>query len=333
MEGTRGRKELEKCTLELVNESRYTEFYESENIVNVLARSGGVIERYARHYTELLLHFRWDEAGEYGILLHRPFVGVDRATATRKPEHRIAEPGHRCDDCAVLVGVPVLLQAPHGEITVRVRSEARLVRFDQVLHRLIHPLHITRRITTPQVGTIENGELCSSTRSASRLQDKLPSQMIESGTEIIEDITNHREGRWLDGLPFDFPDLVTRVRVKLTNDSIWWDSPELVELGFELLQVFTGPCYLDPDTFEFLHMLYSHHEREETQDSENFQRLRDTDPDQGRRIQGAAEGGRAYRERLRDPQPPGEGLAQTGKSLRSDSSISKHTHSGSLEDA
>ena len=328
-----GWRDLEKCTLELIDDSGNPRLNRIEHKLNRLVKPGGLAERYAGHNVDVCFHVSGGETGEYCILLHRPVMDNNSVVSTAGvPEYSFQTRVDQ-DEVAVFVGVPILLQGPKGPVLMRICSEARLMRFDQVLHGLTHSCHISRRLATPPSGIFEDGKLSSLVRCASRFQDELPSQVVKGRPEIVEGVSEHGQGWDTDKFTVNLPDLLSCIRVNITDDGIWLALSEQFNISTQFTVVHLTPCYLDPDTAEFLHMLYSNYERQETQDSENTQRVRDTDSDQGRRTQGAEEGGRAYRERLRDSQPPGEGLAQTELSPSPDSSTAKHTRLGSPEDA
>lgn len=171
----------------------------------------------------------------------------------------------------------------------------------------------------------------------------LINEVIQSGSQVLDNFSNEPSGSCRcrkikgEGGPADWylPYLASKIakpKLILQGNILAHNLGESFNLRPEHIQVFTCPINLFASAIERVHELYYSHEQE-TSNTENSQRLRDTNSRQGRRIQGAEEGGRAYGERLRDSQPPGEGLAQTKLSPSPDSSIAKHTHSGSLEDA
>jgi len=244
---------LEECSLEIVNEGADHVFDEVESEVSILARQGGVIERYACHSAELGLIFTVGETGKYCLFLHRPFVSVGGSTA-RLPEHILGTNGND-QECAVLIRVPVLLESPNGLLPVLVTAEARLKCLDSVLYSLIHAQHFAGRFPLPAVGVVKDREFSPVVRDTVSLQDELPSKMVECRAEIKEDVPNNRKGRGRDWLASHLPQLIAGIRLNLDDDGVWFQYSPIVESPFEFYQMFFGPCYLDPDTVEFIHEL------------------------------------------------------------------------------
>lgn len=165
-------------------------------------------------------------------------------------------------------------------------------------------------------------------------KDKLLNQMVESRTEIVENLTDSDRPFYGDiwGLTTKYPNLLPGLWLNLFGDEMTLGFSDEIDIAVQRTQLLMRPVELGVDSDECCHVYSSY--GVEIKDPKNTQGIRDTDSCQGRGIQGSEKGGGAYREgQIRDSQPPGEGLAQTEKSLHSDSSISKHTHSGSLEDA
>jgi hypothetical protein len=252
--GTFSWRHLEECSLELIDKGSNDIFRKVEKVVNVFARGGGFVERYARHSVELGLVMAWGESDKYGVFIHRPFVDMNGIT-TWRPEEILSADWYK-EGSAVLVYVPVLLKAPEGLITVRIPSEARLVALDSHLHSVIHARHFALSTSvTELLGIVEDREGGSVVGSTTSPEHKLPCQVIKSRSEVVKDVSDHRQVGGTIGFPANFEKLVAALSVCLDDNGIWFGLSEVIEPPPEFVQMFTGPCYLDPDIVDVTHQL------------------------------------------------------------------------------
>jgi hypothetical protein len=211
----------------------------------------------------------------------------------------------------------------------------RLKSFDDALCGFGDPFNAILKIATTTVGK----RLLWIDREAglsSGMGTEYKSDAIKGTTHIVGNVANNsapnlgRETSKLDPI-----DVASLFGIGIFDEGVRLTIHKGLNLPLEFVQMFVRPRQLQPGIFQrVIHELYSKYAEENRQaNTKNSQGLRNTNSHQGRRVQGAEEGGGAYRERLRDYQPPGEGLAQTELSPSPDSSISRHTRSGSLEDA
>src|SRR5215207_2860692 len=101
---------LEESRLELISDSLDHVSGEVESTVKLVSFLGGVAESYARHRLEVALVLTGGESSQHCILLHCPFMQMNRASA-RLPEHVLG--ADRSDEQrSMLVRVPVFMETP-----------------------------------------------------------------------------------------------------------------------------------------------------------------------------------------------------------------------------
>ena len=295
-----------------------------------------VAKRYINGEIDIHYHFWVTAAENYCICFQRAegggkvLLSESRVRALDSYISDVKNPGDHIE-MSMFVNVIEDMQSP--EMLKHVMSVIRLHLLNNCLDPAADPVEHGFSVALELIWAEEDREGVAIGRDAFVNKDKLLNQIVESGPEIVQNLTDSDRPLYGDirGLTAKYPNLMPGLWLNLFGDELTLGFSEDIDLTVQRTQLLIRPIELGVDSIECDHVYSSY--GEETKDSENSQGLRDTDSYQGRRIQGSEEGGGANREELRDSQPPGEGLAQTGTSLRSDSSISKHTHSGSLEDA
>jgi hypothetical protein len=142
---------------------------------------------------------------------------------------------------AVFVGIIKLMESPQVLVPTTIRLECA----DSIYRSLAHSLYFSVKHGFVLLGSLRNRE---SRLSVDRLvpigDDELPSQMVESGSKILQHISN--DGRKVirdrDALA-ELEDQISSFSIFLSNDWIWVGSTakKLMDSPIQFLDVMFGP--------------------------------------------------------------------------------------------
>jgi hypothetical protein len=268
-----------------------------------------IAEDYTNARLDVHLHIRFSTE-EYCAILNRDIEiissGNSTTEGTRDSKH-LTE-GSPCEEqVSVLVRIVQDLKIPEiPPVVVWPRTITRLKRIDYGTHCVGHPSELPPFFSLILDGVFEDRELIPVVGDIPLGQNQLPDQMVKGAPKVVEHLSKeHFHAEWHRRYILEAADLLSRLVIDIAGNDIGIEVLDGQELSVQHLDMFTGPVILNARTVEG-----SHAKALREENSKDSKGLRDTDSYQGRRIQGSEKGGGAYREELRDSQPPGEGLTQ-----------------------
>jgi hypothetical protein len=155
----------------------------------------------------------------------------------------------------------------------------------------------------------------------------LPGDIIESRSELVEDISNNEspfEGDWFSHVWVANPAII--FKIVLNIDSVRLAIEETSDFFVEDIKVFLRPQNTAEGPSHWLHMLQYPYGEESEKDTKDSEGARYTRAHQERVYREFGEGDQV------NARPPEEVEPQASHDLRSGGYTAKNTHSGSLED-
>lgn len=210
-----------------------------------------------------------------------------------------------------------------------VSAIARLQTIDDCFHSIGHPAYLVPLFCAVFGRIDEDRELVAGAWGLIVGKNKLPEQVVETGSAIVEGIS-HEQAEVIGNERHlrEAIDILSRLTVGLIGDFIEVEITEGSTAIIKVIEILSCSPSLGVGAIE-----RSDHVEESQEDSEDTQRSRDTRPNTGRRDASLQEGGEARRrEGIREP-PPSEVASETSRTRGLGGCTAKHTRSGIPEDA
>ena len=156
-----------------------------------------------------------------------------------------AHVGSPCNEQeVVLVDVVQAMNLPKEVIPTRIR----LGRVDEVYRRLAYSLYFSRRVGLVILGTLIDREGGLNSDLVPISHDQLASQVVQSGSQVLDRISGDKGQlqRSVNGLD-DVVDQVTRFRIALGPDFVWFGIQKGPDCPVEIDDVLFGPFGFRPD--------------------------------------------------------------------------------------
>jgi hypothetical protein len=248
-----------------------------------------------------------------------------------------------CDSCgidnrrgAMFVPIPKPVQAVEQYYIVP--SLVRLYGRYPITDRIGESVYL-REITVSEGGF---GPVKFETKAVIRLENlpEAPDKVIKGRSKIVDNISGGKSDRWrrlLMNMQRIREAGVLPFTLHASDHFTWFGRKEGVNQFFQAVNASTCPVKPQRGKMYVVTPRIGHEQLQETsENSENPKGSRDSDSNPQGLLRESKESLRTRRSAGRRKgikRQPGEGLTQTATVHRPDSSISKHTHSGSLEDA
>ena len=313
---------------------------------NGLPSSTPLSERYIEGWHEWHVHMLTRNATKYCALFYPAYPTEQRilnftSNMNISPMNREQPEVSRRHQVGVtvLVNDVQMVDARKEHLSNRVASTAWLQPLEHCLNLWPHTFkHLPNTLGVPEgVDRLKDGKLGNAlNRHTSTPLDNFPHQVIESGTEVMQRVTDDwaQLGRRFLQRPLQPIDFLAGITLNIGLDYFGMSLKEGIDRCAQAYQVSFTPLYLQPRAFEKrMHDLYLYHERQtQTGRSENTQRRGNTRPEEGRVPTQPKEGGEAPRRGITAYRRREQGLTGTSPDHHPDGCTARHTHSGNPED-
>jgi len=297
----------------------------SENIVDHHVSSDflrGIAEEYLNGRLNIHVHIRFDTE-EYCAICDRDreIFSLDGLAVFPRERDSLSKVASREQEVAMLIRVTKSVEIPE---IISTRTLARLKRIDDGDYCVGDPLELTKLLCLIFRGVNEDGEFIPISRLVTSRKNQLPNKMVERTPEVIQHFSDAQtqvfgHGRYVN----EAVECISRIRFELFCDTIRFGITQGYQLHAQSLTLFSGPGKFNVGTFE------GGHNDTLQKDSGNSKRTRNSHSHKGRVRTQPQKGSEA--EQVNAPKSE-EVESQTSSDLHLGDCISKHIHSGSLED-
>lgn len=218
---------------------------------SIVFNRSGIAKRYSEFRLEIHLRIVMYNLEQFCTTFYR--------TPVNKQLKRLARPDgdgllrgdlgdvNKCDrQVSMFVYVREFLKCPEDVIS----SVAWLHFGNKAFSCLTDPSKLPLALLFEFVGINEDRELVSRVGLVLISQNELPDHMVKSRTPIIEGISNDAvdTGRDNGRVCYQFPDVLSFIRIELVGDSIGLRIDERANFGVKSAAMFMRSCYLGLDT-------------------------------------------------------------------------------------
>jgi len=235
----------------------------SESIQSVRDRfslCGTLAEGYIEGWKEIHIRIGFRKAGEYCIAFYNAIVDKNFIGRLHGLWGVEQSPTSCClyeMEMPVLVYVTEELQPSKHSLVIVVPSKARLLRADDCFCSITHSLQ-SFLCPSPLSGVSTNGEAGSVCWCSTIGNNELPSQVVESRTEIKDGIANDctESGGSGFNIVIDYKKLISGLSVNLLPNGVRLGFTEDCNQPIRFIHVATTTPDFEPDTIQRMHMLY-----------------------------------------------------------------------------
>lgn len=280
----------------------------------------------------------------HGGTLHKSYpartydVDVSDSSGATEKQTEITDNGSYNMDDSMLVGV-IYGSEDSERITIRpIRSFVRLEAlnncdvFTRDQSKIAFDFNSIPFLPIDRLVGVTDGELKSTPMPfiVEMNGTQLVDEQVKGRTSVMGKVANN-DTHFLAGCDLFRPsddDMAWWFHVSLNSNGVGLAVDKLINRSLDRIEVLLCPAKLQSWPVEWMHMLYSNHERQDREHSENPQGLRDSGANAQGRIQRLRKGRKA-RQALNYPPPPEEVAPRTAPSHHRGDYTAKHAHSGS----